>query len=865
MRVLTHRHRRQRSSRVAAAAVLAGLCLLLLSLLLRQHRKAITFSELGSSDRGMFEVAEAAGTAAGRQQQMLIAQGQQQGQQQLQPTQQADPLAAVRGAPLVFVSFANGAFKDMLTNWVLSVQRLGLPFLVGALDARMTAECAARGWPHLDVSVLVQGNESMFRAHFNTFRNMGATKVQLVLTILEELQVQTVMVSDSDTSWARDPSEYLARFPSADFFISTDCLSAAVEEAWRPGHNQPRCGHVPGNGWGRAFNTGIFAARNRPAAKRLLEQWRDLLLDPKRTTEERASVAGTTVTLGITDQLALHYLLEEGVNLIEATPDDPHILWLRNRTLRLHTLPVLRFPSGHVAFVQRLPQRQVHGVEPYVVHATFQRFPNRMQAVGKRGRFREFGLWYLDQESPDYYAAPGARYLTYDNDVRRVVEQVAAQRYQGGAMPVLYKHMVAMAYQIAQFRDALAAATMLNHTLVLPTSWCWCEYDWTPDVPEAVRQSQADVQLLPARPAQQQPPGGTAAPALWPRMSQSELLQALAPLQQTAVLTIRGMQPGLLEGFSSAEQAWAFDSRFESITNAEQYWCCAAVGNYAWSIFPYALPKPFASGYVPWSAPTMQAPSCGAKAPGPGAGQGAGDVKAVRAQLELMAQDSTRVSAPDWTAPFSSLEDAVDRLLPYHMFGAEDPAETDAREAEGAPGQTFRLATSRHEAWQDHVMHRVNEYGAGLVMLDKRIRKAEAEALQRSQLPLLMLQSYATAEAQALGAGEVQRRIKAEHDKKAAIQQMRPQMPAMAQQAALQQPPPGLQQRPPMMQQQMPMMQQQQQQPRPPGFGMAPPGAGLAPQQRPAQPPGQQQPQQAAKLSKAEQLAAMRAKIAQRK
>lgn len=59
-----------------------------------------------------------------------------------------------------------------------------------------------------------------------------------------------------DTSWARNPAEYLARFPTADFFISTDCLSAAVEEAWRPGHNQPRCGHVPGNGWGRAFNTG---------------------------------------------------------------------------------------------------------------------------------------------------------------------------------------------------------------------------------------------------------------------------------------------------------------------------------------------------------------------------------------------------------------------------------------------------------------------------------------------------------------------------------------------------------------------------------------------------------------------------------
>ncbi len=27
-------------------------------------------------------------------------------------------------------------------------------------------------------------------------------------------------------------------------------------------------------------------------------------------------------------------------------------------------------------------------------------------------------------------------------------------------------------------RDALAAARMLNRTLVLPTSWCWCDYDW---------------------------------------------------------------------------------------------------------------------------------------------------------------------------------------------------------------------------------------------------------------------------------------------------------------------------------------------------------------------------------------------------
>jgi hypothetical protein len=92
-------------------------------------------------------------------------------------------------------------------------------------------------------------------------------------------------------------------------------------------------------------------------------------------------------------------------------------------------------------------------------------------------------------------------------------------------------------------------------------------------------------------------------------MSQAELLQAVAPLQQAAVLTLRGMQPGLLEGFSSTEQAQAFDALFLNITKHEHYWCCAAVGNSLWSSFPYARPQPFASGYAPWEAPTWEAPA----------------------------------------------------------------------------------------------------------------------------------------------------------------------------------------------------------------------------------------------------------------
>jgi hypothetical protein len=72
-------------------------------------------------------------------------------------------------------------------------------------------------------------------------------------------------------------------------------------------------------------------------------------------------------------------------------------------------------------------------------------------------------MWFLD--GPEYYSPPGQppRYLAYQNDVRRVVDSVAAQRH-GGVLPLLYKHMVATSYQLALFRCApvLCYAVQLN-------------------------------------------------------------------------------------------------------------------------------------------------------------------------------------------------------------------------------------------------------------------------------------------------------------------------------------------------------------------------------------------------------------------
>ena len=58
----------------------------------------------------------------------------------------------------------------------------------------------------------------------------------------------------------------------------------------------------------------------------------------------------------ITDQLALNLLLDEGMkgDIVEV-PGEERTIYQANSTIKLHPLPVLLFPGGHIAFVQRVP------------------------------------------------------------------------------------------------------------------------------------------------------------------------------------------------------------------------------------------------------------------------------------------------------------------------------------------------------------------------------------------------------------------------------------------------------------------------------------------------------------------------------
>ncbi|KAJ0243709.1 Uncharacterized protein HA466_0197280 [Hirschfeldia incana] len=77
-------------------------------------------------------------------------------------------------------------------------------------------------------------------------------------------------------------------------------------------------------------------------------------------------------------------------------------------------------------------------------------------------------------------------------------------------------------------------------------------------------------------------------------------------------------------------------------------------------------------------------------------------------ELQFAYQDAWRVCHPDFKRPFSSLEDACERLLPYHVV-ADYEAEEDDRILDSDPtGQ----ALSRSQQWDNNIAAKVAEFTA---------------------------------------------------------------------------------------------------------------------------------------------------------
>ncbi|CAI5938014.1 unnamed protein product [Closterium sp. NIES-65] len=395
---------------------------------------------------------------------------------------------------VVVVTFANHAFLDFVLNWVRHLTDLGVHnILVGAMDIKfLEALCSPsrnnnpttsppspgthpppppgamdtrflealwrEGVPVFDLESGMTSDDPGWGTP--VFHAMGREKVTLINVFLS-LGVQ-LLICDTDTVWlrgargrgqactsssftpapsgcgpaAQNPLPYMARYPQADVLTSSDHLVRSVDDESLEHWDQAQ----------GAYNIGILHFRPTDPAKRFARAWAEqLALDAK-----------------VWDQNGFNDLMRQKLGP-DVNPDaHDHVFWAFDGSLKLGILPVALFCSGHTYFVQHLYRRV--GVEPYAMHATFQFAGTN----GKRHRFRE-AMAFIDP--PEYYDPPGG--------VLSFVNNIPEELLTGGDHS-LQTHFSLVNYQLVNLRSALAIATILNRTLVLPATWVRFDRIWFP-------------------------------------------------------------------------------------------------------------------------------------------------------------------------------------------------------------------------------------------------------------------------------------------------------------------------------------------------------------------------------------------------
>ncbi|XP_071702173.1 arabinosyltransferase XEG113 [Rutidosis leptorrhynchoides] len=332
---------------------------------------------------------------------------------------------------VIVATFGNYAFMDFILTWVKHLTDLGIEnLLVGAMDTKLLEELYWKGVPVFDMgshmSTVDVGWGSL------AFHKMGREKVILIDSMLPF--GYELLMCDTDMVWLKNPLPYLARYPEADVLTSTDQVTPTVTDDRLDMWQQV----------GGAYNIGIFHWRPTDSAKKLANEWKEMLLADDKIWDQN----------GFND--LVHRQLGPSVD------EESGLVYAYDGTLKLGLLPASIFCSGHTYFVQAMYQQL--RLEPYAVHTTFQ----YAGTEGKRHRLREAMVFY---DQPEYYDSPGG-FLTFRPSIPKSLLLDGEHN--------LETHFALVNYQMKQIRTALAMASVLNRTLVMPPLWCRLDRLWFP-------------------------------------------------------------------------------------------------------------------------------------------------------------------------------------------------------------------------------------------------------------------------------------------------------------------------------------------------------------------------------------------------
>ncbi|KAL6533679.1 hypothetical protein OROHE_013512 [Orobanche hederae] len=330
---------------------------------------------------------------------------------------------------VIAVTFGNFAFMDFILTWVKHLSDMGVDnLLVGAMDTKLLEALYWKGVPVFDMGSHMSTIDVGWGSP--TFHKMGREKVILIDSILPF--GFEILMCDTDMVWLKNPIPYLGRFPEADVLTSTDQVSPTVVDDrlddWRQA--------------GAAFNIGIFHWRPTASSMKLAKEWKEMLLADE----------------AIWDQNGFNDIVRK--QLGPSVDEDSGLVYAYDGNLKLGLLPASIFCSGHTYFVQAMYQQL--RLEPYAVHTTFQ----YAGTDGKRHRLREAMVFY---DPPEYYDAPGG-FLTFKPNIPKNLLLDGEHNIES--------HFALVNYQIKQIRTALAIASLLGRTLVMPPLWCRLDRLW---------------------------------------------------------------------------------------------------------------------------------------------------------------------------------------------------------------------------------------------------------------------------------------------------------------------------------------------------------------------------------------------------
>ncbi|CAM8906592.1 unnamed protein product [Rhodiola kirilowii] len=330
---------------------------------------------------------------------------------------------------VIVVTFGNYAFMDFILTWVKHLTDLGVTnLLVGAMDTKLLEALYWKGVPVFDMGSHMSTIDVGWGSP--TFHKMGREKVILIDSMLP--YGYELLMCDTDMVWLKDPLPYLARYPDADVLTSSDQVVPTVVddrlENWRE--------------VGAAYNIGIFHWRPTDSAKKLAKEWKELLLADEK----------------IWDQNGFNDLVRR--QLGPSVDEDSGLVYSYDGNLKLGILPASIFCSGHTYFVQAMYQQL--RLEPYAVHTTFQ----YAGTDGKRHRLREAMVF---NDPPEYYDSPGG-FLSFKPSIPKNLLLDGEHNVD--------THFSLVNFQLKQIRIALAVASLLNRTLVMPPLWCRLDRLW---------------------------------------------------------------------------------------------------------------------------------------------------------------------------------------------------------------------------------------------------------------------------------------------------------------------------------------------------------------------------------------------------